>query len=47
MSAWALAWAWKSSEGWGLRGEDWGERERGEDWGLPGEIDGEMREKEE
>ena len=22
-------------------------RERGEDWGLPGEIDGEMREKEE
>ena len=23
----ALASAWKSSEGWGLRGEDWGERE--------------------
>ena len=42
----ALASAWKSSEGWGLRGEDWGERER-RGLGFEGETDGKMREKEE
>ena len=38
---------WKSSESWGLRGEEWGEREERRGLGFEGETDREMREKEE